>query len=47
MSSPAFLPNKKVYKVPRLTVYGSLTEMTRANTNVGHKDGGANNTKTG
>jgi hypothetical protein len=38
---------KKPYQPPKFVVYGSLTEMTKANTMVGNKDGGSNNTRTG
>jgi len=46
MSSYAEPPNKKIYRTPTLTKYGNLLEMTKANTMVGGKDGGPNNSKT-
>jgi hypothetical protein len=49
MNSCTEMPNKKVYRTPSLTRYGSLTEMTAANSNKqSNKDGGTGNTqKTG
>ena len=38
---------KKPYRTPDLVVYGSLTQITKANTMVGAKDGGNNKTRTG
>ena len=41
------LPNKKLYREPKLAVYGSLTHMTGAiGSTKSAMDGGANNTKT-
>jgi hypothetical protein len=38
------MPNKKVYRPPNLTRYGSLTEITAANSNKqSTKDGGGGN----
>ena len=33
-------PNKTIYRAPKLTRYGSLTEMTAANSNMASADGG-------
>jgi len=39
---------KKPYQAPKLTVYGDLTEMTKATGNMGQLDGGkASKRKTG
>ena len=38
--------SKRMYQTPNFVKYGTLTEMTRANTMAGAKDGGANNTRT-
>ncbi len=38
--------SKKLYQAPHFAKYGTLMEMTRANTMNGAKDGGANNTRT-
>jgi hypothetical protein len=47
MSSYAELPNKKIYRMPTLTKYGNLLEMTKANsTMTGSKDNTPANTKT-
>lgn len=46
MNSHTEQADKKVYQKPTLTRYGNLAEMTKANTMVGSKDGGPNNTKT-
>ncbi len=44
MNSCTEMPNKKVYRTPSLTRYGSLTEMTAANQNMqSNKDGGTGN----
>lgn len=38
---------RKPYRKPKLDRYGSLCDLTRANSNVkSHKDGGSNNSKT-
>ncbi len=39
MKSPAKVPPKKVYKAPKLQVYGDLTEMTKSGFPRGHLDG--------
>jgi hypothetical protein len=39
MKSSVTLPSKKVYQAPKLLKYGSLTEMTAANSLRGNKDG--------
>ena len=39
MKSSVKLPSKKVYQAPKLFKYGSLTEMTTANSLRGMKDG--------
>ncbi len=47
MSASVSNSNKKTYREPKLTVYGSLTQMTAANGSAkSNKDGGANSTKT-
>jgi hypothetical protein len=47
MDSSVALAKKKIYREPKLAVYGSLTHMTAAVSAIkSHKDGGANNTKT-
>ncbi len=48
MNSCTEMPNKKVYRTPSLTRYGSLTEMTATNRNMpSNGDGGTgNNQKT-
>jgi hypothetical protein len=47
MNSSVALAKKKIYREPKLAVYGSLAHMTAANSSVkSNKDGGANNTKT-
>jgi hypothetical protein len=46
MTQETELSKKKPYREPRLIVYGTLTESTRANSMIGSKDGGPNNTKT-
>jgi hypothetical protein len=38
--------DQKPYSKPKLTNYGSLSEMTKAISMSGNKDGGPNNTKT-
>jgi hypothetical protein len=48
MKPLATLPPKKPYSIPKLFVYGDLTEMTKAMGPVGRKDGGgAFKSKTG
>lgn len=40
MNSYTEMPNKKIYRAPKFTTYGSLTEMTAANSNkASTKDG--------
>ena len=47
MNSSGALPNKKIYREPKLVMYGNLKHMTAANGSAkSHMDGGANNTKT-
>jgi hypothetical protein len=47
MSSFVSNSNKKTYREPKLTVYGSLTHMTgAASSTKSNKDGGNNSTKT-
>jgi len=38
--------SKKMYVTPHFVKYGTLTEMTRANSMSGAMDGGPNNTRT-
>lgn len=40
MKSPAVVPPKRPYQVPKLLVYGDLTEMTKAMALGGRPDGG-------
>jgi hypothetical protein len=47
MDSSVALAKKKIYREPKLAVYGSLTHMTAAVSSIkSSKDGGANNSKT-
>jgi hypothetical protein len=44
MNSYTEMPNKKIYRPPNLSRYGSLTEITAANSNKqSSKDGGTGN----
>jgi hypothetical protein len=48
MESSANLANKKIYQVPTLIRYGSLTDMTTASSNKQSRDNGSGKTqKTG
>jgi hypothetical protein len=47
MSASEKALSKKMYQTPHFVKYGTLTEMTRASTMAGNKDGGPNNTRTG
>jgi hypothetical protein len=41
MNSYTEMPNKKIYRTPKFTTYGSLTEMTAASSNKqSTRDGG-------
>lgn len=46
MNTSSELPKKKVYAEPKLCKYGSLTEMTTANSMAGAKDAGPSSSKT-
>jgi hypothetical protein len=47
MNSSIALAKKKIYREPKLAVYGSLTHMTAAvSSTKSNKDGGNNSTKT-
>jgi len=49
MKQPTKPVAKKAYQPPKLLVYGDLAEMTKANGNQGHLDGGtrSNHRRTG
>ncbi len=45
MVKPVKREPKKPYSKPKLTVYGTVRELTRTVGNKGHLDGGSGNTK--